>query len=71
MYKRFVLNRINVPIPKWSPMRKLNLKRFKVQLERIKLKSEEKVIHPMGGKAFDVILLGNSSKTTRVEALHR
>ena len=52
-------------------MRKLNLKRFKVQLERIKLKSEEKVIHPMGGKAFDVILLGNSSKTTRVEALHR
>ena len=36
MYKDFIINRINGPISLWSPMKKRNLKTFKVQVNTIK-----------------------------------
>ena len=44
MYKDFIINRINGPISLWSPMKKRNLKTFKVQVKSIKSKSGGKII---------------------------
>ena len=44
MYKDFIINKINSPMSLWSPMKKQNLKLFKVQVKSIKSKSGEKII---------------------------
>ena len=45
MHKDFIINRINGPMSLWSPMKKRNLKTFKVQVKSIKSKSGGKIIH--------------------------